>query len=1108
MVDGYSSSMSLMVVKKLARSEKSVAIGGLAVVIATGLGLLAAAAQAAPPSLSLAATDATVGQTIHAAAQLSESPGASGGISFEVFAPDDPTCSGPELTPAPASATVNGEGEYVSGEFTPETAGTYHWSAHYSGDGENPPADSDCSGISTVGKASPGLTGNASAGAVGTAIHDEGTVSEGFSPTGEVTFSVYGPTDTGCSTPLQTTTVPIQSSHATSPDFSPQQAGEYRWTATYPGDADNEAASTVCGATNQTSAVSKAVPALSGVATSAVTVGQTIDDSAALSGGFSASGQLVFRAYGPGDATCANAPKYEEAVPVSGNDSYSPAGFAPGAGSYRWTVEYGGDANNEPASTACGAANQTSSVSKAVPTLSGVATSAVTVGSPITDNATLAGGFSAGGQLVFRAYGPGDATCADAPKYEEAVPVSGNDSYAPAGFAPGPGSYRWTVEYGGDGNNQSASTVCGAANQTSTVSKASPTLSGTATSAVTVGLPITDSATLAGGFSAGGQLVFRAYGPSDATCVNPPEYEETVAVNGDGSYSPAGFAPAPGVYRWTVEYGGDANNEAVSTACGAANQSSTVSKASPTLAGVATSAVTVGSPITDNATLAGGFSAGGQLVFRAYGPGDATCANAPKYQEAVPVNGNGSYSPAGFSPGPGSYRWTVEYGGDGNNQSASTVCGAANQTSTVNKASPTLEGVATSVVTVGSPITDNATLAGGFSAGGELVFRAYGPGDQTCATTPKYEATVPVNGDGPYSPAGFAPAPGLYRWTVEYAGDANNEAAGTACGAANQASAVGVVSVTFTVSATGGTVGNPVNAAATIQEGAIPAGQITFKAFPPSDVNCSGAAAFSSVVSVSGNGSYRSAAFVPSRVGAFRWTVGYSGDVNHAPATAGCGKAASSVSQATPSVSGAVGQRLTVGTAFRDTTTLQGGYTPAGTITFRIYGPVAAGCATPVFVDTVAVAGNGTFSSDPFVAKRAGRYSFVASYSGDASNRGAIEPCDSVGQVARVQKRTPKVKPRALLIGARQISIRAHLSGGASPSGVINFRLYGPGDKRCKRKPAFSGAVTVKSNGNYSLATYLATKAGIYRLSVGYSGDQRNKRYKGSCSGAQPIRVG
>jgi hypothetical protein len=524
--------------------------------------------------------------------------------------------------------------------------------------------------------------------------------------------------------------------------------------------------------------------------------------------------------------------------------------------------------------------------------------------------------------------------------------------------------------------------------------------------------------------------------------------------------------------------------------------------ASPSLSVTATDAV-IGQTINATAQLSESPNASGEISFEVFGPGDPTCEGPGlTVDPSASVTGEGPYVSGNFTPpSAGAYHWSAHFSGEP--EPADSICSAI---STVVQASPTLEGVATSAVTVGSPITDSATLAGGFGASGELVFRAYGPDDQTC-TTLEYEEAVTVSGDGSYSPAGFAPGPGLYRWTVEYQGDANNKPINPVCDAANQSSAVGVIAVTLSASATGGTVGTPVNATATIQEGAIPTGQISFKAFSPGDANCSGAAAFTSAVSVSGNGSYRSAAFVPRRVGTFRWTVGYSGDPNHAPTTAGCGKATSSVSKAGPSIAGKVRRRLTVGTPFRDTATLQGGYSPAGTITFRIYGPVAAGCAKPLFVDTVAVAGNGTFSSDPFVALRPGRYSFVASYSGDAANQGAIEPCDSVGQAARVQKRTPKVKPRALLIGGKRISIRAHLSGAASPSGTINFRLYGPGDKRCMGNPAFSGGITVKSNGNYPLAEYLATESGTYRLSVGYSGDRRNQRYKGSCSGAQTIRV-
>jgi hypothetical protein len=177
-------------------------------------------------------------------------------------------------------------------------------------------------------------------------------------------------------------------------------------------------------------------------------------------------------------------------------------------------------------------------------------------------------------------------------------------------------------------------------------------------------------------------------------------------------------------------------------------------------------------------------------------------------------------------------------------------------------------------------------------------------------------------------------------------------------------------------------------------------------------------------------------------------------------------------------------------------------------VTFRIYGPVAGGCDKAALVDTVAISGNGSVQSDPFVPQLPGRYSFVASFSGDQSNEAATAPCDSTSQVILVQKRTLQVKPNALLKKRRQISIRAHISGGASPSGVINFRLYRPGDKRCNHRPAFTGGISVTENGNYSLAKYLATKRGVYRLSVGYSGDPRNKPLKASCADAQPIRVG
>ena len=65
-----------------------------------------------------------------------------GTITFNLYGPDDPTCSG-----APAytvDQTVIGNGLYRSPTFAPQSAGSYLWVATYSGDANNAPAATAC----------------------------------------------------------------------------------------------------------------------------------------------------------------------------------------------------------------------------------------------------------------------------------------------------------------------------------------------------------------------------------------------------------------------------------------------------------------------------------------------------------------------------------------------------------------------------------------------------------------------------------------------------------------------------------------------------------------------------------------------------------------------------------------------------------------------------------------------------------------------------------------------------------------------------------------------------------------------------------------------------
>ena len=199
-------------------------------------------------------------------------------------------------------------------------------------------------------RATPAISGDAPAAAtLGATISDAATLTGGASPTGTITFELYGPADTGCATPVATSTATVTGAGGyTSAPFSTTATGTYRWIARYGGDSANEPAATACNDPRQVVAV-KAAPMLATHASAATTAGGTISATATLTGGTVVTGTLTFRLYGPGDDGCAT-PLTTSTAAASGNGIYSAAAFtARTAGTYRWVADYGGDANNRAA---------------------------------------------------------------------------------------------------------------------------------------------------------------------------------------------------------------------------------------------------------------------------------------------------------------------------------------------------------------------------------------------------------------------------------------------------------------------------------------------------------------------------------------------------------------------------------------------------------------------------------------------------------------------------------------------------------------------------------------------------------------------------------------
>jgi subtilisin-like proprotein convertase family protein len=530
--------------------------------------------------------------------------------------------------------------------------------------------------------------------------------------------------------------------------------------------------------------VAKALPTLATSATSAATVNTPISDTATLTGGSSPSGTVTFNLYGPDDATCAGTAVFSSTVAVSGGGATSGSFTPTTAGTYRWTASYSGDVDNSPVTAACNAANETSVVTQAAPTMSTNATPTATVGNPIADVATLADGFNPTGTITFNLYGPNDAACAGTAVFTSTVAVSAggasSDSFTPTS----PGIYRWVAAYSGDTNNEAVTSLCNDANETTEVTKATPGVSTTATTTVTIGSPVSDTALLAAGFNPTGTITFRLYGPNDATCASTAVFTSTKAVSGNASYLSDAFTPtSPGTYRWTAAYSGDANNEAAAGACNAAGETTSVLTAQPLLVTSATQVAAVGAAITDTATLSGGLAPTGTVTFRLFGPDNATCAAPAAFTSIVAVAGNGSYTSAPFTaPAVGTWRWIASYGGDANNGAATGICNGANENTSVVKASPAV--AATARLSSSGHIIGDATLTGGFNPTGTMTFRLYGPSSAGCAGDPVFTSTRAVSGNGSYQSDPFSPpGPGTYRLAVAYSGDANHNLAGTSCDA-------------------------------------------------------------------------------------------------------------------------------------------------------------------------------------------------------------------------------------------------------------------------------------------------------------------------------------
>ena len=203
-----------------------------------------------------------------------------------------------------------------------------------------------------------------------------------------------------------------------------------------------------------------------------------------------------------------------------------------------------------------------------------------TVGNPIHDVAHLTTPANAGGTITFKAYkrtGANPDCSGTAAFTSSAVAVSGPADYSSGDFTPtSAGTYDWTASYTGDFAKAVLGTsgACGAANESSVVTKRSPAVTTDAGPTVVLAngsASLADAATLATAYNATGSITFKLY--SDASCTVQVGSTKTSTVTGNGTYlSDAITVNAAGMYHWIANYSGDDNNNPTTNACNDSNE--------------------------------------------------------------------------------------------------------------------------------------------------------------------------------------------------------------------------------------------------------------------------------------------------------------------------------------------------------------------------------------------------------------------------------------------------------------------------------------------------------------------------------------------------------
>ena len=185
---------------------------------------------------------------------------------------------------------------------------------------------------------------------------------------------------------------------------------------------------------------------------------------------------------------------------------------------------------------------------------------------------------------------------------------------------------------------------------------------------------------------------------------------------------------------------------------------------------------------------------------------------------------------------------------------------------------------------------------------------------------------------------------------------------------------------------------------------------------------------------------------------------------------------------------------------------------PGDTITFWLVGPISGAppeCGSvvdpvigPLAQPIDPATATATTGPQPFTPVAAGDYYWIAQYTGDANNEGAIGVCPDVAELLTVPPATPTLATQASpASGTLGVSTQdtATVVGGFGPTGTVTFQLFGPTDPACVGTPLATFPDVSLVDGTATSPAVVTDVVGIYRWVATYNGDANNVAVTGSC---------